>query len=41
MNCLEFRRRLLTDPLSGDEDLLAHEATCAACAPFAQDLRAR
>ena len=41
MNCLDFRRRLLTDPLAGDEDLLAHEATCTTCAPFARDLRAR
>ena len=41
MNCLEFRRRLLTDPLSRDEDLMAHEATCPTCAPFARDLRAK
>jgi hypothetical protein len=41
MNCLEFRRRLLADPLCKDEDLLAHEAECPACAPFAQDVRAK
>jgi hypothetical protein len=39
MNCLEFRRRLLTDPFCRDADLLTHEAECAACAPFAQDVR--
>ena len=39
MNCLDFRRHLLADPFAGDEDLMAHEAQCADCAPFARDLR--
>lgn len=40
MNCLDFRRRLLSDPLARDEDLLAHEASCPDCGPFARELRA-
>lgn len=41
MNCLDFRRRLLADPFCKDEDLLAHEASCADCAPFARETRAQ
>jgi hypothetical protein len=41
MNCLDFRRRMLADPLAADEDLQAHEAACPDCAPFARELRAR
>lgn len=41
MNCLDFRRRLLTDPLAGDADLQAHEAECPDCAPFAREVRAQ
>jgi hypothetical protein len=40
MNCLDFRRRMLADPLSRDKDLVAHEADCPDCGPFAQELRA-
>ncbi len=41
MNCLDFRRRLLTDPFSKDPELLAHEAECESCAPFAREVRAQ
>jgi hypothetical protein len=41
MNCLEFRRNILTDPFSKDCDLLDHEADCDSCAPFARDVRAQ
>jgi len=41
MNCLDFRRRLLADPFANDADLLAHEAACADCAPFARELRSQ
>lgn len=41
MNCLEFRRRLLTDPLANDADLSAHETRCPECAAFARELRAQ
>ena len=33
MNCLDFRRQMLADPFCRDEDMLAHEADCPACAP--------
>lgn len=41
MNCLDFRRRMLADPFTADEDLQAHEAACADCGPFARELRAQ
>ena len=41
MNCLDFRRQLLTDPFCKDTELLAHEADCPSCAPFARDVRAQ
>jgi hypothetical protein len=41
MNCLEFRRELLTDPFCKEVELLAHEAECPTCAPFARDVRAQ
>jgi len=41
MNCLDFRRRLLTDPLAADTDLQTHEAGCPDCAPFAREVRAQ
>ena len=41
MNCLEFRRRILADPLGGDNEMLEHETQCAACKPFAGDVRAQ
>lgn len=41
MNCLDFRREILADPQSGDEDMLAHEAGCPTCAPFAREVRAQ
>ena len=40
MNCLEFRRRLLSDPFDHDDSLDQHESACAACAGFARGLRA-
>lgn len=37
MNCLEFRRRLTTEPRSRDPELLAHRDTCTdGCAAFWQ-----
>lgn len=39
MECLEFRRRLLIDPLCKEVDLLGHEEHCDECATFARDLR--
>ncbi|MGB5571569.1 MAG: DUF3379 family protein [Sedimenticolaceae bacterium] len=41
MNCLDFRRRMLADPFCRDEDILAHESECPACAPFAREVRAQ
>ena len=41
MNCLDFRRQLLADPFSRDAELLAHEAECDSCTPFARDVRAQ
>lgn len=40
MNCLEFRRRMLSDPMQQDGELREHEATCSECGPFARRLRA-
>jgi len=36
MNCLEFRRRSLVDPMSQDSELAEHASTCARCAREAQ-----
>jgi hypothetical protein len=41
MNCLEFRRRLMIDPLQPDAEAAAHEATCDACARHAREVRAQ
>ena len=41
MNCLEFRRQILSDPYCKDVDVLVHEADCASCAPFAREVRAQ
>ena len=41
MNCLQFRRDLLSDPFAADPELLAHEDGCPACAGFARELRAQ
>ena len=41
MNCLEFRRQILTDPFCKDVAVIAHEAECASCAPYARDIRAQ
>jgi len=41
MNCLDFRREILTDPLSRDEDMLAHEASCPTCGSLAREVRAQ
>jgi len=41
MNCLEFRRQVLADPLGRDNELLEHEANCPDCRPFARDVRAQ
>jgi len=40
MDCAEFRRRLLQDPLAGDPALEAHERACPDCAGFARRARA-
>lgn len=40
MNCLDFRRRLMSDPFEHDAALAGHEDECAACAGFARELRA-
>lgn len=32
MNCIEFRRMLMTDPLVSDPEFAEHRRTCAACA---------
>lgn len=39
MNCLEFRRQLLTDPLDQNEAGLRHEAECESCAAHAREVR--
>ena len=40
MNCLDFRRQLLADPFCKEAQLIAHEADCASCAPFARAILA-
>jgi hypothetical protein len=40
MNCLEFRRQLMTDPLHPGDEATAHEAACDACARHAREVRA-
>lgn len=37
MNCLEFRRQLLTEPEVDDPALVAHEHDCEQCGLFAQN----
>lgn len=39
MNCLEFRRLLMADPMTGDEAAMAHEAECRECAGFGREIR--
>lgn len=39
MNCLEFRRLRLGDPLRDDEELGGHETDCASCHCFATEMR--
>lgn len=39
MNCLDFRRRILSDPYASDPELVQHEYACTSCAPFAADVR--
>ncbi len=39
MNCLEFRRRLLGDPLQASEEMVSHQAECATCNGFALETR--
>lgn len=41
MNCLDFRRRLMTDPFDSDEALENHASDCAECAGFAREIRAQ
>ncbi len=41
MNCLEFRRQLLVDPLHMDETAASHEAECESCATHAREVRAQ
>jgi len=41
MNCLDFRRQMLADPFCKDVKMLAHEADCPSCAPFARQVRAQ
>ncbi len=41
MNCLEFRRQLLIDPLHLDETAASHEAECESCASHAREVRAQ
>jgi hypothetical protein len=40
MNCLEFRRTVSAEPASRDAALDGHARVCAACAEFAQQMRA-
>lgn len=40
MNCLQFRRQLMEDPYSYDEEIQEHESACSQCATFARELRA-
>ncbi|OGI40262.1 MAG: hypothetical protein A2140_00705 [Candidatus Muproteobacteria bacterium RBG_16_62_13] len=37
MNCLDFRRRLLTSPNAFPPEMIAHRDTCPACAGFADE----
>lgn len=39
MNCLEFRRQLLGDPLQESEEMVNHQAECATCCGFALEAR--
>lgn len=39
MNCLEFRRRVLTEPASPGADAIAHRQNCSACRQFDQQIR--
>jgi len=39
MNCLDVRRTLLSDPMSGSAPLLAHVEGCAACKSFMREVR--
>ncbi len=41
MNCLEFRRRTLQDPMDEQPSLLVHEKDCPQCARFARETRAQ
>ena len=41
MNCLDFRRQLMADPMARDTGLQAHEDDCPGCASFARELRAQ
>lgn len=41
MNCLDFRRHLMADPMARDTGLQAHEDDCPGCATFARELRAQ
>lgn len=36
MNCLEFRRRILTEPANRDSDYIRHLEDCAECSRFAR-----
>lgn len=36
MSCMEFRRRLLTDPSTGDADFIEHRLACRDCADAAE-----
>ena len=36
MNCLDFRRAVLSDPRQAGEERLAHAASCTACRAFAE-----
>jgi hypothetical protein len=39
MNCLEFRRLLLAEPLRSDENMVRHQAECAGCHALAVETR--
>lgn len=38
LTCLEFRRRITTEPRAEDEDLLVHAEHCATCQNFRRDM---
>jgi len=40
VNCLEFRRAIGAEPFLGSAELQSHQASCAACARFAEEMRA-